>query len=70
MDFSNAYDCLPHDLLIAKLDAHDLDKPSLNLVNGYLSFRRRRGKKMALRIVTELMLEGVFPEIHSRAFTL
>ena len=44
MDFSKAYDCLPHDLLIAKLDPHDLDKPSLNLVNGYLSFRKRREK--------------------------
>ena len=30
LDHSNAYDCLPHDLLIAKLETHGLDKPSLN----------------------------------------
>ena len=52
MDLSNAYDCLPHDLLIAKLEAYGLDKPSLNLVNDYLRFRKQRKKKLALRIVT------------------
>ena len=44
MDLSKAYGCLPHDLLIARLDAYDLDKPSLNLVNGYLRFRKQREK--------------------------
>ena len=33
MDLFKAYDCLPPDLLIAKLEAYGLDKPSLNLVN-------------------------------------
>ena len=36
IDRWKAYDCLPLDLLIAKLEAYSLDKPSLNLVNGYL----------------------------------
>ena len=44
MDLSKAYDCLPHDLLIAKLEAYGPDKPSLNLVNDYLRFREQ-GKK-------------------------
>ena len=39
-----AYDCLPHDLLIAKLQAYGLDKPSLNLVNDYLRFWKQREK--------------------------
>ena len=43
-DLSKAYDCLPHDLLIAKVEAYGLDKPSLNLVNDYLRFRKQRGK--------------------------
>ena len=30
MDHSNAYDCLPHDLLIAKVETYGLDKPSLS----------------------------------------
>ena len=44
MDLSRTYDCLPHDLLIAKLEAYGLEKPSLNLVNDYLSFRKQRSK--------------------------
>ena len=39
MDLSKAYDCFPHDLLIAKLKAYDLDNSSLNLLLDYLSFR-------------------------------
>ena len=44
MDLSKAYDCLPHDLLIAKLETYGPDKPSLNLVNDYLHFRKQRRK--------------------------
>ena len=29
MTFSKSYECLSHDLLIAKLEAYDLDKSSL-----------------------------------------
>ena len=42
MDLSKAYDFLHHDLLIAKLEAYGPDKPSLNLVNDYLPFRKQR----------------------------
>ena len=44
MDLSKAYDCLPHDLLIAKLEAYGLDNDCLNLLLDYLSFRKRRTK--------------------------
>ena len=38
---SKVYDCLPHDLLIARLEAYGLDKPSLNLVNDYLFLKTK-----------------------------
>ena len=44
MDLSKIYDCLPYDLLIAKLEACGPDKPSLNLVNDYLCFWKQRKK--------------------------
>ena len=44
MDLSKAYEWLPHDLLIAKLEAYGLDNGSLNLILDYLSFRKQRTK--------------------------
>ena len=40
MDLSKAYDCLPHDLMVAKLEAYDLAKESLQLISYYLSYRK------------------------------
>ena len=44
MDLSKAYDCLPHDLLIAKLEAYGLGMNFLRLLYSYLTARRQRVK--------------------------
>ena len=44
MDLSKAYDCLSHDLLIAKLEAYGFDIDSLNFLLDYLSLRKQRTK--------------------------
>ena len=44
MDLSKAYDCLPHDLLIAKLEAYGFGTNSQRLLYSYLTARRQRVK--------------------------
>ena len=44
LDFSKAYECLPHDLLIAKLEAYGDGIDSLKLVYSYLTDRKQRVK--------------------------
>ena len=43
-DLSKAFDCLPNDLLIARLHAYGYDFPSLKLFNSYLQNRHQRVK--------------------------
>ena len=41
-DLSKAFDCLHHELLIAKLDAYGFDIKSVKLTQQYLSNRKQR----------------------------
>ena len=43
-DLSEAFDCLPHELLIAKLNAYGFDEKALKLIHSYLSSRKQRVK--------------------------
>ena len=44
MDLYKAYDCSPHDLLMAKLEAYGLDMASFSQLKGCLTNRKQRPK--------------------------
>ena len=41
-NLSKAFDCLDHELLIAKLNVYGFGLPALRLINNYLSHRKQR----------------------------
>ena len=43
-DLSKAYGCLPHDLMIAKLEAYGISKERLQLISDYPSYSKQRTK--------------------------
>ena len=59
MDLSKAFDCIDHELLIAKLAAYGLDHQSLKLFKCYLSNRFQRTKVGSVFSSWLLILKGV-----------
>ena len=59
MDLSKAFECLPHDLLIAKLEAYGVEKSSLLLLMSYLKDRKQAVKIKRIRSIFQLIKSGV-----------
>ena len=58
-DFSKAFDCMTHDLLIAKLHALNFDVNALNLIFDYLTGRKQRVKINSSFISYQDIFHGV-----------
>ena len=58
-NLSKAFDCLLHDLLIAKLAAYDFDYDSLVFIQSYLSERQQRTKANNAYSTYSAILYGV-----------
>ena len=74
MDLSKAYDCLPHDLMAAKLETYGLAKESLQLISDYLIYSKQK-TQLVLHIVTGSMslmefLKGLYWDLFNILFNI
>ena len=73
MGLSKAYDCVNHDLIIAKLEAYGVGENSLRLIQNYLSQRQQRVKVGSsfsewLEIILEIPQGSILGPIHFNFF--
>ena len=59
MDLSKAFDCLPHDLLIAKLEAYGFDRNTLKLFHSYLKDGKQVVKVKGFLGILKEIISGV-----------
>ena len=59
MDLSKAFDCIPHDLLIAKLHAYGLSFDTVTFLNSYLKDRKQNVKINNIFSAFQNILSGV-----------
>ena len=59
MDLSKPFDCIPHDLLVAKLHAYALSEDAVTFVYSYLKFMKQGAKINDGESSFEILLLGV-----------
>lgn len=59
IDLSKAFDCLPHDFLLAMLNAYDLSNDATSLLKNYLGNRGQQVKLGSNLIEFLTMVKGV-----------
>ena len=59
MDLSKAFDCIPHDLLVAKLHAYDLSNDTVTFIYLYLKRRKQGVKINDTESIFQILLSGV-----------
>ena len=59
MDLSKAFDCIPHDLLIAKLNAYGFDRKSFGFFYSYLKQRKQCANVNNIQSAFQTLLSGV-----------
>ena len=59
MGFSKAFDCIPHDLVIAKLAAYGFDKNMICYIYSYLKSRKQCVNENNIKSTSEEIISGV-----------
>ena len=59
MDHFKAFDCVPHDLLVAKLHAYGLSKDGVTFIYSYLKRRKQGVKINDTESIFQILLSGV-----------
>ena len=59
MDLSKAFDCIPHDLLVAKLHAYGLSNDAVTFIYSYLKRRKQGVKINDTESIFQILLSGV-----------
>ena len=67
-DLLKAFECVPYELIIAKLHTYGVHVPSLKLINSYLSKRRQRLKINDVYSSWSEILFGGTSGLHSSGF--
>ena len=59
MDLSKAFDCIPHDLLVAKLHAYGLSEDTVTFIYLYLKRRKQGVKINNTESLFQILLSGI-----------